>query len=770
MSFRWSSSVRRSLRQSSSRPKARRMVPAFELLEDRCLLSNGGGTGGPAPVGTAPPYVAGLYFDILDRAASQTELNNWGSLIAQGATANNVAQSFLGSAEFLQNQAQALYKSLYGRSPNQATLASLTKELQTDGGNIQQVTFEQVSSANYFQNYAGSNGSTWVSDIYQSVLGRPADSQGLANWNGQLANNASLQAVAAALVYSPEALALEVDNSYHLLLGRDPDTGGISFWSTALQNGMTENQLDAQLAASAEYSKLYANSSLPTSNQLAVNPPGNLTAATLQATNYYETATPAFTFATNLPTAVAGRAWIQLNTNGSSSFTGNQLYQASAIFSTNNMTVTMQPVPEGTYTIRGEIKTITGQIVTTPVVTITVDPNAGFIGSQPVLQMMSDYKSAIQKGTYNQANFDAAHSVLRFDSQGRVQIDVHATLPQYLTALEASLQAQGMQVQGVYTSQTMVQGYYPVAGLSTLASTPHFEDLVPISPPVTYTGSVESQGDAVVLGPQFRKSTGNGGQGILVGVLSDSANETTGGGGVAGGISSGNLPADYKVLEDFPGGADEGRAMSEIVYDVAPGVSGIDFHTADVSQQDFAAGIEQLASMGAQVITDDVGYTDDPMFNDGVISQAVDQVASQGVFYDASAGNTGTMGNIYSWTSTTATVGSTSGTFLKLPNGTALLPFTLAQGDDIWPDVQWSDAFLEGGSNLPNYQVKTEVDLLITNAAGTQVFADVNNNTLNTNEANQFAQLTNSFGTTNLAMAFYLAARASSRCPTLGEL
>ncbi len=294
--------------------------------------------------------------------------------------------------------------------------------------------------------------------------------------------------------------------------------------------------------------------------------------------------------------------------------------------------------------------------------TITVDPNGGIIGSQQISQLIKDYQRNIAQIGRLPATFAANHSLLRIDAQNRVQINVHATLPQYQAALQTSLQKQGMQVQGVYAGQNMIQGWYPIAGLSTIVTTPHFRDVTPVYKGALDTGLVESQGDPVMKGPTFRQNTGFTGAGITVGVMSDSINQANG--GIAASQKTGDLPATVRVLEDLQGGEDEGRAMSEIIYDVAPGAS-LAFHTAANGPQDFADGIKQLAAAGSRVIVDDLRYIDDPMFNAGIISQAVNTVHGQGVFYASSAGNNGDMGGIFNWSPITATVGGTTGTFFE---------------------------------------------------------------------------------------------------------
>ncbi len=153
-------------------------------------------------------------------------------------------------------------------------------------------------------------------------------------------------------------------------------------------------------------------------------------------------------------------------------------------------------------------------------------------------------------------------------------------------------------------------------------------------------GAAFDAGDTALFADLVRKRYGVDGQSVTIGVLSDSYNCL---GAAANDVASGDLPADVQVLQEYPFcedglAADEGRAMMQLIHDVAPGAR-LMFYSAFVSPVEFAQGIRALADAGADILVDDVGYFDMPMFQDGPIAQAVNAVKDRGVSYFSAAGN-----------------------------------------------------------------------------------------------------------------------------------
>lgn len=224
-------------------------------------------------------------------------------------------------------------------------------------------------------------------------------------------------------------------------------------------------------------------------------------------------------------------------------------------------------------------------------------------------------------------------------NNGNVVIDAMAN--GNTQALFAELQALGLQ-NGNYFGN-IVSGSFPISSILQLGTVANLE-YMSASVATTNAGSVLSEAVPAMRVDDAMDLFGVDGTGLTIGILSDSFDcgqpTVPNGGSYAADIASGDLPDDVVVLEDYfeEGCIDEGRAMAQLVHDVAPGAK-ILFHTAFGGQAVFAQGIIDLADAGADVIVDDVSYFAEPYYQDGIIAQAVDEVYARGIPYFSSAGN-----------------------------------------------------------------------------------------------------------------------------------
>ena len=288
---------------------------------------------------------------------------------------------------------------------------------------------------------------------------------------------------------------------------------------------------------------------------------------------------------------------------------------------------------------------------------------------------------------------------------------VHASLP--LNAIEAlaahpdvfSIQsAPGAQVNG------------PVAPLRKPARRRSGRESITSRTGVSLAGSLTTQGWVTHSANLVVNNQGINGNGVTVGVLSDSASAAR----IAALVSTGDLPANVSVLPGQAGsGSDEGTAMMEIVHDMAPGANLI-FATAFNGVASFAANIIALQQAGCKIIVDDVTYFNEGAFEDGPIARAINQVTAAGATYFSSAANSGNLshGTSGTWEGDflgNGPVGSPiaeSGTVHNFGTVGSPQNFDVLTVPSSFISLKWSDA-LGGSSN--------DYDLFILNSTGTAV-------------------------------------------------
>jgi hypothetical protein len=346
--------------------------------------------------------------------------------------------------------------------------------------------------------------------------------------------------------------------------------------------------------------------------------------------------------------------------------------------------------------------------------------------------------------------------------------------------LRSALLSLGLEHAALYAND--VGGWLPVNRIAAAAARTEVLSIRAAMPHTRATGPVALQGYYAqysdVVHTNYPTLIGTG---ITVGVLSDSFDcfsvYAAAGSGVpvsgyegyayngftadyATDISTGALPSGVNVLAEpytptgpSPAGAcldygaptqapftDEGRAMMQIVHAVAPG-AGLAFYTGDNSEADFANGIGALAAAGAQVIVDDLGYFDEPFFQDGIVAQAIDAVEANGKAYFSAAGNDGgtpSYQNLSPVFNTQGTGEQSGEALLNFDTSgattTAYLPITvpaIPPGDFLAVVVQWDQPYVTGCTATPSTLctgASSQIDVCITGGTGADTITDYDGN------------------------------------------
>jgi hypothetical protein len=276
-------------------------------------------------------------------------------------------------------------------------------------------------------------------------------------------------------------------------------------------------------------------------------------------------------------------------------------------------------------------------------------------------------------------------------------------------------------------------GWFPISNLLMINELYDYVNYArPEYSPISNAGLVTTQGDIAMRSYIARNAFNLSGEGVKLGVLSDSYNKKFGNpanddilkGDLPGvGIDAeGNSvpnptnPVNVHVLKDYPyTGSDEGRAMLQIIHDIVPKAE-LAFRTGFLSAKDFASGILELKDAGCDVIVDDITYITEPFFQDGIVAQAVNSVVAEGVVYFSAAGNFGS--NSYENTFFPGTP----------PTGLSGMAHNFAGNDgyDIFQSIsvvegnyllvlQWDD-----GSGIGS--TSTDLDIYLTNNVGQALF------------------------------------------------
>ena len=312
---------------------------------------------------------------------------------------------------------------------------------------------------------------------------------------------------------------------------------------------------------------------------------------------------------------------------------------------------------------------------------------------------------------------------------GKVYVEIVTNAGYYNNALAKLRDQYGMTdfVDNGPNSQT-ITGAIPINQLCLINNDAELKTYInsfkPVYAPINSVGITTTQGDSAMNSFVVRNAFHLTGEGIKVGVLSDGFN-TIPGNPAGVDVENGDLPGEgnpinsnpVDVVLDYPLGrtTDEGRAMLQIIHDIAPKAT-LAFRTGFISEADFAQGIHELQQHGCKVIADDLTYITTPFFKDGLAAKAVNDVKAQGVSYFSAAGNFGAQSYSAVFNPTTAPTGII-GQAHNFGNGDIFQNDSLAAGNYTIV-MQWEDSIYSLGQG----GAQNDFDIYLVNDEGSILF------------------------------------------------
>ena len=150
---------------------------------------------------------------------------------------------------------------------------------------------------------------------------------------------------------------------------------------------------------------------------------------------------------------------------------------------------------------------------------------------------------------------------------------------------------------------------------------------------------------------------------------------------------------------------------------MAPGAQ-LYFYSGDGAQDAMVSGINALKAAGCNIIDDDLGYQDEPMFQDGVISKAINSFVAAGGSYFSAIGNDGSSGYLHTNLQYTTTNGTTWVNWAEQRSGSPAKRSASPPPVPIDITLEWDNPY-----NGDTGTATADLDVFIYNSAGSQLIA-----------------------------------------------
>lgn len=201
------------------------------------------------------------YLRMLNRCPDQQGLVFWTGFLDSGHSQTEFALDLASSPERFTNLINRSYEAVFNRAPDPGGLSFWQQYFQS-GGRFD--TFIGMLAASTETANAHPGAQALVEAMYHIVLNRAGDPDGIAYWTQKVQSGTSAGSLAAQLAYSsefatdvvgstPTQLATFGPGIYQEILNRPPDSNGLVFWATYFHNSGVTYYLEGLVGGSAEF-------------------------------------------------------------------------------------------------------------------------------------------------------------------------------------------------------------------------------------------------------------------------------------------------------------------------------------------------------------------------------------------------------------------------------------------------------------------------------------------------------------------------------------
>lgn len=199
----------------------------------------------------AESFVTAAHADFLGEEPTRTELATDTAALNGGTTKAAYLKQLSTSDAWLSGVVNKLYQDTLGRDGDAGGVAFWVGRLR-GGWSVARVAASFYASDEYFEGFGESSNATWIGDLYEKVLLRPAKQADTDYWVSEVQAKGRGN-VALRIYQSSESAKTRVKGLYADLLGRAPSNPDLTYWG-----GVVVTKGDLALAVNLANSSEYA--------------------------------------------------------------------------------------------------------------------------------------------------------------------------------------------------------------------------------------------------------------------------------------------------------------------------------------------------------------------------------------------------------------------------------------------------------------------------------------------------------------------------------